>query len=279
VRDVRLEGIVKQFGKVRAVDGIDLHIRENEFLVFLGPSGCGKTTTLRCIAGLETVDEGRILIGGRDVTHLPPGKRGIGMVFQSYALFPHMTVAANIGFGLRVKGVDRTEIDRRVRRAAELLQLGNLLDRYPSQLSGGQRQRVAVARAVVVEPQVLLMDEPLSNLDALLRLSMRAEIKRLQQEIQATTVYVTHDQVEALSLGDRIAVMSEGKIVQLDEPQEVYDNPATVFVGAFIGNPPMNFLTGRVRQDAGRLFLEGEGYQVPLSPEAAARIQAARSTR
>ncbi|HLS89687.1 MAG TPA: ABC transporter ATP-binding protein, partial [Limnochordia bacterium] len=253
MRDVRLEGIVKQFGKVRAVDGIDLHIRENEFLVFLGPSGCGKTTTLRCIAGLETVDEGRILIGGRDVTHLPPGKRGIGMVFQSYALFPHMTVAANIGFGLRVKGVDRTEIDRRVRRAAELLQLGNLLDRYPSQLSGGQRQRVAVARAVVVEPQVLLMDEPLSNLDALLRLSMRAEIKRLQQEIQATTVYVTHDQVEALSLGDRIAVMSEGKIVQLDEPQEVYDNPATVFVGAFIGNPPMNFLTGRVRQDSGRL--------------------------
>lgn len=276
MRDVRLEGIVKQFGKVRAVDCIDLHIRENEFLVFLGPSGCGKTTTLRCIAGLETLDEGRILIGGRDVTHLPPGKRGIGMVFQSYALFPHMTVAANIGFGLRVKGVDRTEIDRRVRRAAELLQLGNLLDRYPSQLSGGQRQRVAVARAVVVEPQVLLMDEPLSNLDALLRLSMRAEIKRLQQEIQATTVYVTHDQVEALSLGDRIAVMSEGKIVQLDEPQEVYDNPATVFVGAFIGNPPMNFLTGRVRQDAGRLFLEGEGYQVPLSPEAAARIQAAR---
>jgi len=275
VRDVRLEGIVKQFGKVRAVDGVDLEIRESEFLVFLGPSGCGKTTTLRCIAGLETVDAGRILIGGRDVTQLPPGKRGIGMVFQSYALFPHMNVAANIGFGLRIKGVERSEIDRRVRRAAELLQLGNLLDRYPGQLSGGQRQRVAVARAVVVEPDVLLMDEPLSNLDALLRLSMRAEIKRLQQEIRATTVYVTHDQVEALSLGDRIAVMSEGKIVQLDEPQVVYDDPATVFVGAFIGNPPMNFLTGRVREEAGEFFLLGDGFIVPFTPEEAARIQAA----
>ena len=265
--EIRLAGVRKTFGKVEAVKDLDLLVQEAEFLVLLGPSGCGKTTTLRCIAGLERVDKGKVFIGGRDVTELPPAKRGIAMVFQSYAVFPHMTVEKNIGFGLRMRHLPKEEIKKAVREVAELLQIGELLDRYPSQLSGGQRQRVAVARAIVMKPDVLLMDEPLSNLDALLRLQMRAELKRLHREVGTTTVYVTHDQIEALSLGDRIAVMREGEIVQLDTPNEVYDKPATVFVGGFIGTPPMNFLSAQVRSQDERVYLAVGDFPVEVHAE------------
>lgn len=263
--EIRLKEIRKAFGKIVAIRDIDLTITDGELLVLLGPSGCGKTTTLRCIAGLERVDKGRIYIGGRDVTPLPPAKRGIAMVFQSYAVFPHMTVAQNIAFGLRMRHVPKDKINESVHEVAKLLQIEELLKRYPAQLSGGQRQRVAVARAIVLKPQVLLMDEPLSNLDALLRLQMRAELKRLHKEIKATTVYVTHDQVEALSLGERIAVMRDGQIVQHDTPLQIYDKPVDTFVGGFIGTPPMNFLRTRVRIDRASTFLNvGEGFQIEL---------------
>jgi len=252
---IQLLNVRKEFGKVVAVKDMNLTMNEAEFLVLLGPSGCGKTTTLRCIAGLERVNKGQISIGGRDVTNLPPAQRGIAMVFQSYAVFPHMTVEQNIGFGLRMQHVHKAEIQKGVREVAELLQIDELLARYPAQLSGGQRQRVAVARAIVMSPEVLLMDEPLSNLDALLRLQMRAELKRLHREIGTTTVYVTHDQIEALSLGDRIAVMHGGKIVQLDNPRRVYDQPANRFVGGFIGTPPMNFLRATVNVEGEEVLL------------------------
>jgi multiple sugar transport system ATP-binding protein len=244
--DVKLENVCKNFGDVKAVDNVSLTVKHGEFLVLLGPSGCGKTTALRCIAGLERVDKGRIFIGNEDVTDFPPAKRGVSMVFQSYAVFPHMSVFNNIAFGLKLRKAPVDHIKKSVKRAAELLQIGNLLDRFPHQLSGGQRQRVAVARAIVVEPKVLLMDEPLSNVDALLRLQMRAELKLLQRELGATTIYVTHDQVEAMSIGDRIAVMENGKIIQCDTPMKIYDEPINVFVGGFIGTPPMNFLEGTV---------------------------------
>ncbi len=247
--EIRIEQVTKAFGDKVAIDGIDLTIEDREFLVLLGPSGCGKTTLLRAIAGLGMADSGRIAIGGRDVTYLPPGRRQISMVFQSYAIFPHMTVHQNIGFGLLMNKVDKAEIDRRVRSAAELLHIEDLLDRRPSAMSGGQRQRVAVARALAMEAKVLLMDEPLSNLDALLRLEMRAELKRLLADVEATTVYVTHDQIEALSMGDRVAVMLDGKIQQCDAPNTVYESPSNKFVGSFIGNPPMNFMDGAIRRD------------------------------
>ena len=253
--EIRLLGVRKEFGKVVAVRELDLTVAASEFLVLLGPSGCGKTTTLRCIAGLERVNKGQISIGGREVTNVPPAQRGIAMVFQSYAVFPHMTVKQNIGFGLRMQRVPKGEIQKRVREVAELLQIDELLARYPAQLSGGQRQRVAVARAIVMRPEVLLMDEPLSNLDALLRLQMRAELKRLHREIGTTTVYVTHDQIEALSLGDRIAVMQEGEIIQLDSPDRVYDHPISKFVGGFIGTPPMNFLRATVSVEGEEVLL------------------------
>ncbi|CAN5606301.1 ABC transporter ATP-binding protein [soil metagenome] len=248
--EIQLRGVTKIFDKkVRAVDDVNLTIADQEFIVLLGPSGCGKTTLMRMIAGLEYPDGGRVIIGGRDVTDLPPRKRDIAMVFQSYAVFPHLTVFENIAFGLQMKRVAKPEITRRVEEAAGLVELSPYLQRYPAQLSGGQRQRVAVARAIVMEPAVLLMDEPLSNLDALLRLNFRAELKRLVSELKTTTIYVTHDQVEALSLGDRIAVMREGKLIQDGGPMEVYDRPKNEFVGSFIGNPPMNFLQGRVQRD------------------------------
>ena len=264
--EIHLTRLRKTYGKVEAIKDISLDIRDGEFLVLLGPSGCGKTTTLRALAGLETLDRGRILIGERDVTALPPGRRGIAMVFQSYAVFPHMRVYDNIVFGLRMRHVP--EADQR-RRAQEALEIEDLLERYPAQLSGGQRQRVAVARAIVMRPDVLLMDEPLSNLDALLRLHMRAELKRLHREIRATTVYVTHDQVEALSLGDRIALMKDGEIVQCAAPMEIYDRPASRFVGGFIGSPPMNFLTGRVARADGAPHVEVGGASIPLLSGAA----------
>jgi multiple sugar transport system ATP-binding protein len=246
VAEIRLQGLAKRFKGTSAVDGVDLEIADGELFVLLGPSGSGKTTLLRLVAGLEDPDSGSITIGGRDVTDLPPRKRELAMVFQSYAVFPHMTVADNIGFGLRMRdGAGKDELRRRVEEVAGLLEIDQLLDRHPAQLSGGQRQRVAVARAIATEPTLLLMDEPLSNLDALLRLTARAELKKLVRELGTTTLYVTHDQIEALSLGDRVAVMNKGEVVQCDTPMEVYDRPRTRFVGEFIGTPPMNFLRAR----------------------------------
>jgi multiple sugar transport system ATP-binding protein len=245
---VHLRNLAKTYpgGSSRAVDDVSLNIADGEFMVLLGPSGCGKTTLLRMLAGLELPDEGQIVVGDRDVTYLPPRERNLSMVFQSYAVFPHRKVRDNIGFGLRMRGVDRAEIRRKTAWAADLLQLEPYLDRYPSQLSGGQRQRVAVARAIVVDADVLLMDEPLSNLDALLRLSFRSDLKKLVNSLGTTTLYVTHDQVEALSLGDRVAVMRNGVIVQAGDPISVYDRPGSRFVGGFLGSPPMNFLSAEV---------------------------------
>jgi multiple sugar transport system ATP-binding protein len=263
--EIRFEGVQKTFGSFAAVDGVHLEVKDGEFMVLLGPSGCGKTTLLRCLAGLERVDGGRVFIGDRDATDLPPRRRRIAMVFQSYAVFPHMKVYDNIAFGLKMQKEKKAAIDERVRSAAELLHIEELLDRYSSQLSGGQRQRVAVARAMATKADVLLMDEPLSNLDALLRLEMRAELKSLLQNLDATTIYVTHDQIEALSMGDRIAVMNKGNIVQLGNPLEVYDNPADTFVGGFIGNPPMNFLEAEVSVNGGTSLakLSGGSFALP----------------
>jgi multiple sugar transport system ATP-binding protein len=250
--EIKIENVTKRFGNFVAVNDVSLTIDNQEFMVLLGPSGCGKTTLLRAIAGLGMADEGRISIGGRDVTYLPPRERRISMVFQSYAIFPHMNVFDNIAFGLKMQKMSKAEIQDRVRKAAEMLHIEQMLDRYPSKMSGGQRQRVAVARAIAMQSQVLLMDEPLSNLDALLRLEMRAELKRLLAELGATTIYVTHDQIEAMSMGDRIAVMRDGIIEQVDGPTTVYDYPANQFIGGFIGTPPMNFLQGQVQRDNGR---------------------------
>jgi multiple sugar transport system ATP-binding protein len=270
--EIRIERITRTYpgGKLPAVRDVSLTVADSEFMVLLGPSGCGKTTLLRMLAGLDYPDVGRITIGDRDVTDLPPRKRGIAMVFQSYAVFPHLTVFENIGFGLRMQKRPNEEVKRRVEHAAGLLQLEPYVARYPAQLSGGQRQRVAVARAIVMEPAVLLMDEPLSNLDALLRLQFRAELKKLVSEVKTTTVYVTHDQVEALSLGDRIAVMREGQIVQVAEPMVVYDRPATEFVGSFIGSPPMNFLRGVAHSNNGQATV-AFGSQTLPAPAAVAQ--------
>ncbi|SFK36844.1 multiple sugar transport system ATP-binding protein [Amycolatopsis sacchari] len=248
-------------GTQRATDEVSLHVADGEFLVLLGPSGCGKTTLLRMVAGLETPDSGQVVIGGKDVTYLEPRRRNLSMVFQSYAVFPNKKVYDNIGFGLKVRGAPADEIRRKVEWAADLLQLRPYLDRYPAKLSGGQRQRVAVARAIVVDSDLLLMDEPLSNLDALLRLSFRAELKKLVSELGITTLYVTHDQVEALSLGDRVAVMREGRVVQAGPPTEVYAQPADTFVGGFLGSPPMNFLRGAV--DGTHVDFGGQSLPLP----------------
>ncbi len=264
--EIKIEHVTKTFGKVTAVDDVSLTIADQEFVVLLGPSGCGKTTLLRAVAGLGLPDSGRISIGGREVTYLPPRERGISMVFQSYAIFPHMTVYDNIAFGLTMRKVDRATIERQVRRAAEMLHIDDMLQRYPSQMSGGQRQRVAVARALAVQAEVLLMDEPLSNLDALLRLEMRAELKRLLADLKVTTIYVTHDQIEALSMGDRIAVMRNGRILQCDTPTRVYDMPADRFIGGFIGNPPMNFLLGQVQRENGSLRVRVGDFTLTPAP-------------
>ncbi len=249
--EILIKGVAKTFGAFTALHSVDLTIADREFMVLLGASGCGKTTLLRIIAGLETASEGEVWIGGRRVDHLPPRQRGIAMVFQNYAVFPHLTVFENIAFGLRMQKLPQAEVDRRVRRTAELMHIEELLKRYSGQLSGGQRQRVAVARALAMEPDVILMDEPLSNLDALLRLEMRAELKGVLAESKTTTIYVTHDQVEAMSLADRISVMHGGKILQSADPIAVYRDPAARFVGAFIGNPPMNFLPAKPAPRAG----------------------------
>ncbi len=270
--EVRFESIRKTFGKVTAVDDVELEVADGDFVVLLGPSGCGKTTLLRCLAGLEKVDSGRVLIGGRDATDLPPRRRRIAMVFQSYAVFPHLKLFDNIAFGLRMQKESKATIRERVASAATLLHIEELLDRYPSQISGGQRQRVAVARAIATKADVLLMDEPLSNLDALLRMEMRAELKALLQKLGSTTIYVTHDQVEALSMGDRIAVMNAGRIVQLDSPLAVYDNPADTFVGGFVGTPPMNFLAAQISADGGVPVVNMSGGSFPLAHDAAGAL-------
>ena len=239
---IRLDRVVKSWGTARAVDGISLEADEGSLLVLLGPSGCGKSTTLRLIAGLEQPDSGTVMIGGVDVTHLTPAQRRIAMVFQSYALFPHLTVAENIVFGLRVRRVARAERDSRLKRVADMVGLGQLLDRKPAQLSGGQRQRVALGRAIIAEARLCLMDEPLSNLDAKLRHEMRTEIRSLQQRLGMTMVYVTHDQTEAMTMADRVVLMRDGRIEQDGAPEQLYNRPASAFTARFIGTPPMNLI-------------------------------------
>jgi len=253
---VKLSDIYKSFGEVEVVKGLNLEIEDGEFLVLLGPSGCGKTTALRMVAGLESVTAGRIVIGERDVTTVLPKYRDIAMVFQSYALYPHMTVAENIGYPLKLRSVPKAERGARIREAAGKVHLEDYLDRYPRQLSGGQRQRVALARAIVRRPSLFLMDEPLSNLDAKLRGYMRSELKRLQGDLGITTIYVTHDQIEAMTLAHRVAVMNKGVVQQIARPREIYDDPANLFVAGFIGSPPMNTITGR---RAGGDFVVPEG--------------------
>lgn len=264
---VVLDNVSKFFGKVKAVIDLNLEIKDGEFVALLGPSGCGKTTTLLMIAGIYKPSKGRILFDDVDVTDLPPKDRNIGMVFQSYALYPHMTVYDNIAFPLKLKKAPKNEIDKKVKEVAKLLQIDNLLNRKPAQLSGGQQQRVALGRALVKEPDVLLLDEPLSNLDAKLRVLMRAEIKRLQKELKITTIYVTHDQVEAMSMADRIAVMRAGRLQQYAEPEVLYNKPVNIFVGGFIGNPPMNFIEGSIKEMNGEYYFESEYFKLKLSKE------------
>jgi multiple sugar transport system ATP-binding protein len=243
---IRLEGVSKTFGRTTVIPGVDLDIKDGTFVVFVGPSGCGKSTLLRLIAGLEDVSAGRIIIDGNDVAKLPPAKRGLAMVFQSYALYPHMTVRKNIGFGLRMAGRPRDEVARKVEAASNVLNLSAYLDRKPGELSGGQRQRVAIGRAIVREPKAFLFDEPLSNLDAALRVQMRLEIARLQKNLATTTVYVTHDQVEAMTLAERIVVLNGGRVEQVGSPLELYARPDNLFVAGFIGSPRMNFVSGEL---------------------------------
>ncbi|MEM8957108.1 MAG: ABC transporter ATP-binding protein [Pseudomonadota bacterium] len=265
--EIQIKNIAKSFGSYQALHDINLTIADQEFMVLLGASGCGKSTLLRIIAGLETATTGEVWIGGRRVDHLSPKDRGISMVFQNYAVFPHLTVFENIGFGLRMQKLPDDEVTRRVERTAGLMHIDQLLKRYSGELSGGQRQRVAVARALAMEPDVILMDEPLSNLDALLRLEMRAELKGVLADSKTTAIYVTHDQVEAMSLADRISVMHQGRIVQAATPIEVYRNPAAEFVAGFIGNPPMNFLPATPSGD-GKWQVAGQVLEGPASRSA-----------
>ncbi|EFC80860.1 ABC transporter ATP-binding protein [Parafrankia sp. EUN1f] len=261
-----LDGLTKQYGDVVAVDGIDLDIADGEFLVLLGPSGCGKSTLLRLIAGLIQPSGGRVLLDDEDITYAPPARRDLAMVFQSYALYPHLTVARNIGFPLRAARMPRARIRQRVEEVAALLELDGLLERRPRELSGGQRQRVAVGRAIIRDPRAFLMDEPLSNLDAKLRQATRAQFRTLHETLGATVVYVTHDQVEALSLATRIAMLDGGRLEQVGTPTEVFDEPASVFVAGFLGSPPMNLLPARVEGHDGRVRVVAQGVEVDLWP-------------
>ena len=261
---VTIKNLTKTFGETVAVNNLNLNVVDKSFVVLLGPSGCGKTTTLRCIAGLETPDEGEIYIGDRLVNELAPKDRDVAMVFQSYALYPHMTVFDNIAFPLKMRKVPKDEIRRRVRKTAELLRIAHLLNRKPKQLSGGEAQRTALGRAIVRDPQVFLMDEPLSNLDAKLRVYMRAELKRLQKELGVTTVYVTHDQVEAMTMADKVAIMNLGVLQQFGSASEIFDHPANLFVAGFIGSPPMNFLDCNFVEKENEYFLESEAFTMDL---------------
>jgi len=264
-----LKNLTKRFEEVVAVDSLNLTVKDKEFVVLLGPSGCGKTTTLRCIAGLETPDEGEIYIGDELVNDLEPKDRNVAMVFQSYALYPHMTVFRNMAFPLENFKVSKNEIQTRVKQVAELLQIERLLNRKPSQLSGGQRQRVALGRAIVREPRAFLMDEPLSNLDAKLRIYMRAELKKLQKELEVTTIYVTHDQVEAMTMGDIVAIMNDGVLQQYASPSSVYSRPANVFVAGFVGSPPTNLFNCTFKKEA---VLDAAEFEYPLSKEVSTKI-------
>jgi multiple sugar transport system ATP-binding protein len=249
--DITMRHVTKSFGRVEVIKGIDLDIRNREFVVFVGPSGCGKSTLLRLVAGLEDITSGSLMFDGEEVNDLPPAERGIAMVFQSYALYPHMSVYENMAFGLKLAKLGKDGIDQRVRRAADILQIEPLLDRKPRQLSGGQRQRVAIGRAIVRDPKVFLFDEPLSNLDAALRVQMRIEIAKLHHALDATMIYVTHDQVEAMTLADRIVVLNAGAVEQFGTPLELYHHPQNLFVAGFIGSPKMNFLEGEIAGGAG----------------------------
>jgi multiple sugar transport system ATP-binding protein len=261
----------KAFGSTKVIHGINIDIADGEFVVLVGPSGCGKSTLLRMIAGLEEITGGSIWIGGKQVNNLPPKDRDVAMVFQNYALYPHMTVYDNMAFSLKLRKAEQGLIDERVRKAANILNLTDYLKRYPRQLSGGQRQRVAMGRAIVRDPQVFLFDEPLSNLDAKLRVQMRTEIKALHQRLKTTTVYVTHDQIEAMTMADRIVVMHDGIVEQIGTPLELYDNPANLFVAGFIGSPAMNFITGVVKRNGGAGFVETPaGAMLPLPDGTAA---------
>jgi lactose/L-arabinose transport system ATP-binding protein len=274
---LRLQGVRKSYGSLEVIGGVDLEIREGEFVVFVGPSGCGKSTLLRMIAGLEPITSGELTIGGRRMNEVDPSRRGIAMVFQSYALYPHLNVRENMGFALRFAGLPAAEIAARVTSAARVLGLDGLLDRRPRALSGGQRQRVAIGRAIVRQPDVFLFDEPLSNLDAELRMHMRIEIARLHKALEATIIYVTHDQVEAMTLADRIVVLRAGRVEQVGTPLELHDDPDNVFVATFIGSPKMNLLAARRRGD--RLDLEDlPGQSLPLPPFAAGLPEAAEVT-
>ena len=268
---VKLQNLSKRWGDVVGADAITLDIKDGEFVAFLGPSGCGKTTTLLMVAGIYKPTEGEILFDDRVVNQLAPKDRDIGMVFQSYALYPHMTVFQNISYPLKLQKVPKEEMRRRTQQVADMMDIGHLMDRKPGQLSGGQQQRVALGRALVKEPKLLLFDEPLSNLDARLRLSMRGEIKRLQLELAVTSIYVTHDQVEAMTMADRIAVMRGGKLQAYDPPDELYDRPRTLFVGGFVGNPPMNFVEVEVVQENGDYYARRQGFQVAVPAEQGAK--------
>jgi len=269
---VTLDHVSKSFGKVVAVDDVSIKIEDKHFVALLGPSGCGKTTTLRLIAGLEILTGGDIYIGDRLVNELSPRDRNIAMVFQSYALYPHMSVSDNVAFPLKIRKVPKDEINKRVKDVASLLGIQDLLDRKPKELSGGQRQRVALGRAIVRNPEVFLLDEPLSNLDAKLRVYMRAELKRLQRNLGVTTVYVTHDQVEALTMADKIAVMNEGRLQQIDGPDELYGKPANTWVGGFIGSPPMNFFDCTLSLDGQRAYLDASEFKLGIDPGLATAI-------
>jgi multiple sugar transport system ATP-binding protein len=269
--DIRLTGVKETYQKLQVIHGVDVAIADGEFIVIVGPSGCGKSTLLRMIAGLETITEGEIAIGGRVVNDVEPKDRNIAMVFQNYALYPHMTVHENMSFGLRLKKIPKEEIEKRVQKAAGILGLSELLGRKPKQLSGGQRQRVAMGRAIVRDPKVFLFDEPLSNLDAKLRVQMRTEIKKIHQQVRTTTVYVTHDQVEAMTLADRVVVMNGGRIEQIGAPNELYHRPATKFVAGFIGSPAMNMVPCRLEEAGGgglKLHVDGLAFAIPAERSA-----------
>lgn len=262
--EVELKNVNKRYGDLDVVRDVDLFIKDNEFIVLVGPSGCGKSTTLRMIAGLESISDGEIRIGERVVNHVPPKDRNIAMVFQNYALYPHMTVFENMAFSLKMQKRPKDEIDKTVRDAADILGLGQLLDRKPAALSGGQRQRVAMGRAIVRRPEVFLFDEPLSNLDAQLRTQMRMELKKLHLKLKTTTIYVTHDQIEAMTLADRIVILKDGAIQQVGTPLDVYESPKNAFVGRFIGNPPMNIMEGTVRSNGNGCFVKVKDLVLPV---------------
>src|SRR5471030_2688401 len=268
--EVSLRKLNKKFDLTHVVKDVDLEIRDKEFMVFVGPSGCGKTTTLRMIAGLEAISSGEILIDNTVVNDVPPMDRDIAMVFQNYALYPHMSVAGNMAFGLKMRKFEKSEIEARIKRAADILGIGDLLHRKPRQLSGGQRQRVALGRAIVRDPKVFLFDEPLSNLDAKLRVQMRVELKKLHERLGTTAIYVTHDQVEAMTLGDRVVVMRDGRVQQVGDPMELYNQPANRFVAGFIGSPAMNFASVRITSENGALWAESDDLRIkvpaPLTP-------------